>query len=170
MTRSSEGVLAIEDRMLGMALYKALLHLPITESHAESLLVSLTQLLFHKRQFSVDLVMAFAKRILQVAFHCSRPLMQALIYFVKVLMNTYPKLASRLIDDEDEAAYSAVYAPESDDPSLVQANDFNWELKALAELEPKLVKSLIQKNWTDDLSKTPVKYYQSIRGIFSVGQ
>mmetsp|Transcript_19944 Transcript_19944/g.36887 ORF Transcript_19944/g.36887 Transcript_19944/m.36887 type:complete len:506 (-) Transcript_19944:3187-4704(-) len=162
ITKSSAGVLLIEDRMLGIALYKAMLHVPTTQSHAESLLTSLTFLLLNKRQYSADLVMAFAKRMLQIAYHCSRPLMKAIIYFLKVLVNTYPKLASRMQDEDEETSYSAGYVWDAEDPSLVQANDFHWELKALAELEPKLVKSLLQKNWSDDLSKTPVKFYQTM--------
>jgi hypothetical protein len=165
ITRTSAGVLAVEDRMLGIALYKSLLHLPTSDSHAESLLGSMSQLLLHKRQYSTDLVMAFAKRCLQVAFHSPRPLMQSLIYFVKVLTNTYPALASRMFEDDEETSYCAGFVPETDDPSLAQASDFNWELRALRELEPKLVNSLINKNWSEDLSKTPVKYYQSLKDL-----
>ena len=153
---STSHALNYEDKDLSQVLYNSLLSPPIELNCQKIFIESLSWLLLKQKQYSYDLVSAFIKRILQVAFHCDIKLMKALLCVGKQMLSKFPKAYMLLEFDEDDdfnptvkEAYSAQAASSTILPELKAfANVFDAQVS-------QIVKTYYNKNAID---KKPLDY------------
>jgi hypothetical protein len=157
---STQQVLKFEDKDLTKILYNALLVPPSDRPSQRIMIQGLSWLLVEQKQFSYDLVSAFLKRIMQVAFHCDLELMRSLLCLSKQIMLKFPKSSSLLEEDESTGHYNASIP----DPYLAEASSSSLvsELSLLKTIKDSQVSALI-KSLSSKLPSTskPLDYLNS---------
>lgn len=150
----------MEHRTLIQVLYSSMLSIPTSIEAQRTYIKALYWLLLNKKQYSFELVAAYLKRILQVAYHSDLPLMRALIALAKYVINTYPK-AANLLEQDDEGG-AEIYMAEAEDPLLCNASSSNllYEVKALKSVNDKEVQTILKSlgNPRLPIMKKPSQY------------
>jgi hypothetical protein len=95
-----------------------------------------------QKQFSFDLVSAFLKRMLQIAFHCDLPLARSFLCLTKQVMMKFPKSSSLLEEDESAGQYNLSIP----DPYLAEARSSSLipEINLLKCMQDKQIEALIK--------------------------
>lgn len=114
---TSHALLKFEDKDLTKILYNALLFPPTDKSSQKIMISALSWLLIEQKQYSFDLISAFLKRIMQIAFHCDLPLMKSFLCLSKQVMCKFNK--AYLLMEADDSSDS--FLPLMNDPYLAQA-------------------------------------------------
>ena len=114
---TTQHALNFEDKDFTQILYGSLLCPPLLVSSQRMLIYSLSWLLIQQKQYSYELIAAFLKRILQIAFHVDLKLMKAMLCLGKQILCKFPKAYLLLESDETADSYLSHMA----DPYLAQA-------------------------------------------------
>lgn len=169
ISNSSGNRIKVEDRDLTMTLYDSLLFLPTSLKEQTVLVNCLSTYFLDRKQFSYEVVAAFIKRLLSVAFHSDVDMLKALVCIVKKMAQKYPRTCG-LFDSDDYEEEQDMYLPEVDDPHLANASSSSVvnEMKALLSIKDNelqtLLKGLLNFNAGDIrepthyLSSKPIKF------------
>lgn len=153
----TQNVLKLEDKDLTLVLYNAILSPPVDKASQKIMIKALTWLLVEQKQFSYELVAAFLKRMLQVAFHCGLGLMKAFLCLGKQVMGKFSKAYLLMESDENTDGYLFTM----NDPYLAQASTSSIlpQLELFKHVKDPQVQSLV-KSYSNKLpmSHKPLEF------------